>query len=358
MGTSRVVGLTMMIAVIATVGSGCGSSDKKSDSSQTKAAAAPAPTTATPSSYDGPEKNLPATYVKPDQKPGANFTVGYLSPDESDGFLHAVSSSARATTTGLGGKFVLKDAQQNIDTQVTECNELLAQRVNVMLIYPLDPKALGPCLAKAKAQKIPVVAQDTPPDVSQPLLPGYASTVLQGRDEAAYAVANAAAKAIPGGTFALLGLGAPVPLLTLYMNRVRYWAEKAGMHFTTRVDTKTGSPSDSAAAASAIVAKAPDSDVIIAYADPAARAAESVAQANGKSKMRVTGVSGFALAVPLLESGQMIATYALDATGIGKQMVWGGYDLVTDQHLPLPKKILVPGELVTKQNADSFPAIK
>jgi len=46
----------------------------------------------------------------------------------------------------------------------------------------------------------------------------------------------------------------------------------------------------------------------------------------------------------------------VDAVGWGVQQVYAAYDLITKQHLPLPKIIVRPSTLVTKANVNSVPS--
>jgi ribose transport system substrate-binding protein len=324
-----------------------------SSTASSKSSGSPKAVTSAASSlpYSGPEKKLPHTLKAPTKKAGFHYKVGFMSPNASIVSLQAVIKGARAETAKLGGTFILEDGQLNPNLQATQINQLIAQGVNAMMIYPVNPVALVPGIAAAKKAGIKIVEEDTPPIAGQPNSPGESMNVLQGRDAAEYGCAQAAAKAQPGGEFATLGLAVPVPLLTYGIQRVQYWSEKFGMKFLGDVDTTTDTPSGAAAAMTSILAKYPNVQVVYAYNDQAAEAAAAVARSSGDSQIKVIGNNGEPVAIQEIQAGDLWGTFDSDFTSIGRLMAIGTYDLLTKQNLPLPKQVSVGGVMVTKANA-------
>jgi ribose transport system substrate-binding protein len=348
--TRAVAGLAAALAAVAVAG--CGSSD---DTGSTAGASASASKPAAEVPFQSPESGLPATFPDPTVKDGVNYTVGYLSPNMSIGFLAAVAKGLKDQTEQLGGKVIAYDAQFNQDKQVSQFADLLAQKPDVIVAYPLLPTALAAKVAQAKKMGIPVVTNDTPPVAGEPLPDGYATNVHQGLDIARYQIAKALAKEAPGAKYALLGVGLPVPSLKYAMKRSRYWNDKFGLKFVGEVDANDDTPNGGQQAMTAILAKHPDVDVVVAYNDTAAEAAVSVARASGKADIKIAGDGGDATAVRLIRAGQLWGTYGPDEAGIGKQQAIAAYNLVTKQHLPLPKEIVISsGTMVTKANADGY----
>ncbi|MCW2984283.1 MAG: sugar transporter substrate-binding protein [Conexibacter sp.] len=345
--------LASVLAVVAFAG--CGSSGDDSGASASPSTAAATTSAAPAVAFDSPESGLPATFPDPTPKAGFKYTVGYLSPNTSIGFLAAVANGVKQQTEKLGGKFIAYDAQFNQDKQVSQFGDLLAQKPDVIVAYPLLPTALAAKVAQAKKMGIPVVTNDTPPVAGEPLPDGYATNVHQGLDIARYSIAKALAKDAPGAKYALLGVGLPVPSLKYAMERSRYWGDKFGMRFAGEVDATDDTPTGGQQAMTAILAKYPDVDVVIAYNDTAAEAAVSVARSSGKPKIKIAGDGGDATAVRLIRSGQLWGTYGPDEAGIGRQQALAAYNLVTKQNLPLPKEIVIKsGTMVTKGNADNY----
>jgi ABC-type sugar transport system substrate-binding protein len=347
--TRAVAGMASALALVAFAGCGS-SSDGSSSSTSTSSSKAVADVP-----FDSPEAGLPATFPEPKVKPGFHYTVGYLSPNTSIGFLAAVAKGVKDQTEAFGGKVIAYDAQFNQDKQVSQFADLLAQKPDVIVAYPLLPPALASKVAQANKMGIPIVTNDTPPVAREPLAKGYATNVHQGLDISRYSIAKALAKDAPGAKYALLGVGLPVPSLKYAMQRSRYWNDKFGMKYMGEVDANDDTPTGGQQAMTALLAKYPDVDVVVAYNDTAAEAASSVARSSGKPDIKIAGDGGDATAVRLIRNGQLWGTYGPDEAGIGKQQAIAAYNLVTKQNLPLPKEIVITsGTMVTKANADSY----
>ena len=102
----------------------------------------------------------------------------------------------RSETKRLGGTFTqLSDAGGDVNTQVTEFNQLIAQKVNGIAVFALDPKSLAPDVARARKAGIHLVTIDLDfANAPASALGGYESQVLQRRDQAAYDTATYMAK--------------------------------------------------------------------------------------------------------------------------------------------------------------------
>lgn len=293
---------------------------------------------------------MPHSYGKPKIVPGHTFTVGFLNANAEETGLDLVQTTAAAETKALKGKFIAYNANQSITTQVSQFNDLLAQHVNAIIIYPNDPTSFGPELAAAKAAGVPVIAESTPGQVTSPPLTGYTTNVTQGFDQAAYYNAKAAALTSPKSSFVLEGFAAPVPALEYLMARTKYWAQKFGLKFLGEVDTQTDTPSSAQAAMSSILAKYPKVRNIFVWNDTSAETSASVARSNGKH-INITGVNGDSVAIKMVESGEMLATFENNWRAQGQQLAVAAYDQLTHQHLPLAPTTVVVGTPIVKSNA-------
>jgi len=354
-GGSRVMRCCVLASALAAtviVSVGCGGESEESggpaSASQAQAPQVPA--------YDGPEADLPGKYGEPEIKSDVELTFGLLNPFDGSPALHAWQGRIEEETERLGVTLIAKDAGLDPNTQVSQCNDLLAQKVDALLIYPVDPNAMTPCVAEAAAAGIPVIARDTPPIASEELLPGYDSVVLSARDLHSYETAKAAAEVAPGTSFAMLGLGVPVPLLKYGMERTGHWATTFGMKRLGQVDTQEDTPAGNAQTASGLLAKYPDAEVIFTYNDIAAQATARVARSSGREVL-IFGHDAEPAAVDMILRGELAGSYGTNAREMAIQMVHGGYNMVTEQNLPLPPQLAVPGEMVTKENAKGFESL-
>ena len=86
---------------------------------------------------------MPATYPQPKSK---KLVLGYLNPEgSSNEFLTVLGNSMKLETQKLGGQYIEKDAEGDVNTQVSQFDQLLAQHVNGIAVFALDPKSLAPC---------------------------------------------------------------------------------------------------------------------------------------------------------------------------------------------------------------------
>src|SRR5437899_2959701 len=149
---------------------------------------------APPSAYDGPEKNLPYTLAAPKLKSGFHYKVGFMTAYAAIPALARVIAANRAETQKLGGTFILKDAALSANTQATQLNELINAGVNAIELNPVNPQALSPGLAAARKKGIVIVTHDWPSVAGAQLPQGISTDLLNGRDAATFNIVQAAAK--------------------------------------------------------------------------------------------------------------------------------------------------------------------
>lgn len=305
--------------------------------------------------YSGPEKGLPAEYSATTKK-AASCTIGYQNIYSAISSLAAQQEAAEEKASELGCKLVALDDQLNPTTQVNNFNQLLAQKVNAIVVYPIVPSALSPSLKQAEAAGIPVISDTTPPSVEEELPAGYVSRVTQGWDQAAYLRAKHVAEESPGAEFAILGLAAPVTSLEYLAERTKYWAEKFGLKFAGQIDAQEDTPAAASTAMSGIVGKYPDVGAVFAYNDNAAVAAATVAKAS-QSEAEICGGNGQKEAFQAIESGSMSCTVLIEFDTIGQQLVQGAYNSIAEPETNLPETIIPPVHLVDSETVGELTPI-
>jgi len=311
-----------------------------------------------PAGYNGPEATLPTAYPTPTKQAGTKCTIGFQNPIAANETLGYWQKGVVAQGKALGCKVITLDDKLSPDQQVTNMQQLLAQHVNAIIFYPLDPKATVPILKQAKKQGVPVIATDATfgsPKATAPYLPYIATQVWQGRDIQAFQQAAALAKAKPGAKLGLIGIGAPVPALKYLAQREAYWAKKRGITVLGEQDNPSDDVTGGEKAANGLLQRYSALNAIIGYNDPSAIGAITAARGAGRSIV-VIGCNGSSDGLAAVKSGRETATMQVDAVGWGVQQVYAAYNLITKQHLPLPKIIVRPSTLVTKANVKSIPS--
>ena len=312
--------------------------------------------TAVPPGYKGVEAKLPTSYKRPAKKAGTRCTIGYQNPIAANDTLLAWQQALIKQARVFGCKVIALDDALSPDKQVTNMQQLLAQHVNVIVFYPLDPKATIPVLKQAKARHVPVLAVDATfgsPNATAPYLPYITSQVWQGRDIQAWLQAKQMAAVAPHAKVGLIGIGAPVPALKYLTQRQTFWAKKFGLSIVDERDNATDDVTGGEKAANGLLQRNPDITAVMGYNDPSAIGAATAARGAGR-KITSMGINGSSEGITALKAGQIAATVQVDSPGWGIQQAYAAYDLITKQNLPLPKIVVLPSRLVTKANVNKI----
>jgi ABC-type sugar transport system substrate-binding protein len=93
----------------------------------------------------------------------AQYVLGMKGPGAGNPFWAAVEAGARAKGEELGVEVIVvaPPAESDVQAQITQIEDLIAQGVEGIALAPTDPNALAPVVESARAAGIPVVFVDT-----------------------------------------------------------------------------------------------------------------------------------------------------------------------------------------------------
>ena len=91
---------------------------------------------------------------------GSSYVVGFSQMESNNPWRIAQTKSLREEAAKKGVSLVVTDAQGQTSKQVSDVEDLIAQRVNVILLAPREFEGLAPALAAAKKANIPVILVD------------------------------------------------------------------------------------------------------------------------------------------------------------------------------------------------------
>jgi ribose transport system substrate-binding protein len=315
------------------------------------AAAAAAPPLVKP--YTGFESTYPKAFRVPKAVSGKKYTIGCQNPvgagnETTKTFCDGVAAEA----TALKMRYIGLDDGLSLDKQVSNFNQLLAQGVNAIVLYPLAPDALRASLAKAKKQGVVVVGLNVTFTKSAKA-PGYAAQVWEGRDTEAYLSVAQMAKLAPHGNVAVIGIGAPVPAIKYLTQRYRYWAGKFGLKVVGEGDNASDDIPGGNKAMAGLLGKYSNIDGVLAYNDESAVGAYTAARTAGRTGIKVIGINGSSLGLSALRAGHISAVVQVDAVGQGAQAAGAAYNVLTKQGLPLPNVVVRSARLITSANIGS-----
>lgn len=240
------------------------------------------------------------------------LTIGFTNPIASNDQLHLLQDAITARAAALGDKVIAVNDNLDPNKQVSDIDQLVAQGVNGIIVFPLDPNAIKPAVQRAEAAGIKTIGINLTLGNSKAtsVAPFHAS-VDQGEQEMATGTANWVVQQLHGkGNVLGVGLGIPVPTIEYQMKVMQQVVTTGGLTWLGRVDN----PTDDAAGAQAPVGQAllrfPTIDAILAYNDPSAIGAYAAVKAAGKAgQIRITGANGVAL--DQVRNGEIALSYDL-----------------------------------------------
>ena len=305
--------------------------------------------------YRGVEAALPTQYQRPRMRRGTRCTIGFQNPIAANETLSYLQRGVIAQARVFGCRVIALDDRVNPDRQVSNMQQLLAQKVDTIIFYPLDPRATAPVLRQARRQGVPVLAIDATFGNPRAPAPGIVTQVWQGRDIQAFLQARAMARAKPRAKVGLIGIGVPVPALKYLNRREAFWAKRNGLTVLGTQDNPTDDVTGGERAANGLLQRYDEMDAIIGYNDPSALGAVVAARGAGR-EITIVGLNGSSDGVEAVREGRIAATVQVDPVGWGSQLVLASYSLITKQNLPLPKVIVRPARLITKATVARVPS--
>jgi ribose transport system substrate-binding protein len=312
-------------------------------------------TTLVPSDYNGPDKQYITLLSEPTPQSGLTFKVGFLLNNGAVGTLVAIEKSAQDEITKLGGQFIGYDAATDAQKQVSQMDQLISQKVDGILAYSITDATLTQGIASAASAGIPVIQVEVPTDPATPVHQGAKGLVTIAHDLGCWETFKYISEQTPGAKVAFMGYAPPNEAIVYIEARAHYWAQQFGLNVLPD-ETSAINPSPAAAsdAAQSILAKHPDADYIIGFNDVSTMATVSVLKAAGNTHIKTATMNGGdAISAPAIKDGSVLCAYVGPYALLGQQSAIAVYDEITNQNLPLPQRVMVPGVLATKDNVDS-----
>ena len=91
----------------------------------------------------------------------SNVKIGYCTPSLNAPFYVVLTEYVKKYSEAYGMKCVSADGQDDIIKQITSMEDLIAQGINILILNPLDHKALVPAVNAAVKSGIPVFIVDS-----------------------------------------------------------------------------------------------------------------------------------------------------------------------------------------------------
>lgn len=275
------------------------------------------------------------------------ITIGLAVANQQADFFNQIRQSAQAEAKKKGVKIIVADAKGDADTQVSEIQNFIAQRVDAIIYIPAGATAATVPVKQAHAQKIPVVTVDRNPEGE----PGD-TFIATDSVKAATDLGKYVAKLKPSGDVGVVqgqigttpqverekGFKAGIKgsdLKIVAENASQQWAQDEGFNI-----------------ASDMLQSNPNISVFFGQADALALGAAQAARQAGKTDVTVVGFDGDPAGLKAVQSGTLAATICQPTQKMGRLAVDSAIKLAKGQKLP--KQQLQEGVLTTKDNVEPF----
>jgi ABC-type sugar transport system substrate-binding protein len=364
---SRLLGLLALCLLLSLAIAACGGGSSSSSSSEsepttseetsggeeaTEEEAGGEESSATIPPFEGVEEEAAESYPEPKE---GSHSLAFMNPSPGNEFLKTLGNAMKLETEKLGGSYTEVTAKEP-NEQVTQLAQLVAQGVEGVAVFALDPESLAPQVEKAKAAGVKLTTIDLNlKENGLSGLMGYESQVLQGRDKGNYLAAKYMAENLePGAEVGGIEFAIKVPSIVYAIEQAQYWSEKMGLKWVGTSENKTDDVAGGEPAGTQLLNEHSGIKGVIAYNDPSAEGAYAAARSAGNTGVIFGGENGGSEARQAIENERQTFSVILDPPSMGKDFAWGLYDLIDGTKVP-PTVLAKEPILATSENLAEIP---
>jgi ribose transport system substrate-binding protein len=254
-----------------------------------------------------PANNEPVSSNEPSpsdssQAPAKKATIGLVISTLNNPFFVDLKDGAQAKADELGATLVVLDSQDDSATEMSNVEDLITQKVDIIMINPTDSDAVGNAVASANKAGIPVITLDRSANSGEVVAHIASDNVAGGKMAGAYIVEQLGGK---GKVVELEG----VPGTSAARDRGEGF-NAAIKDSSLEVVAKQTANFDRAQGLSVmenILQAQPEIDAVFAHNDEMALGALEAIKASGRNIM-VVGFDATDDAVKSVQAGEMAAT--------------------------------------------------
>lgn len=282
------------------------------------------------------------------EKENKDITIGFSSKDNSDTFVKNIADAAEARAEELGIKLIMVDAEGDVNKQISDCETLIAQNVDALVIIPQNVEGSAPVVAMANEAGIPIVVDNG--DIADKEYTAFVGCTDQESGE------------ILGKWFMdNMDEGSKVCIIEGPMGQSGQVGRMAGFEAVGVLDyfevlsTQTANwKRDEAMALTEdwLVSYGDELKGIICENDDMALGALSACKAAGRTDIVIGGVDGLDDAVEAVKAGEMGISVLQDSPGQGAGGVDVAVALAKGEEVPYDTRI--PFRAITAENVDAY----
>jgi ABC-type sugar transport system substrate-binding protein len=283
-------------------------------------------------------------------------TIGYATPNFDDNFQTILREAAKSYAKSKGIDLQVEDAREDVGTQQSQVQNLIASGVNAIIVGPVSTEATAPITKLAKDAGIPLVyINRRPADVDS--FDGNATYVGSDNYQAGKLEGEAGCKAAGGKGNAVILIGflrnedalnrtkaVKDVLATDACKGIKIIGEQEGEWQRTKAQDIVAN----------WLSAGTKPDIVFANNDEMALGAVAALKSAGISMadVVVAGVDATPDAIAAIKSGDMDITVFQDAKGQATGSIDAALKMINGEKLP--KYIDIPFVTVTKDNLDKF----
>ena len=246
-----------------------------------------------------------------------------------------------------GDRLIAMDAGFDVAKQISDIEDMIQQGVKVMLIDPVDSKAIKASLDACAKAGIPVVAYNSPVDDAS----AVTSTVASDNYMAGQLIGEELASVLNNqGKIAMLTYNVATVCLDRANGFIDAISKHDGMEIVESQEIQPGV--DTALPVMENILQAyPSLTGVFALNDPSAIGSAAAVQSAGLlDQIKIVGVDGSDDGKAAIRAGKMLASAAQHPVDIGKISVETAYKIIAGESVEA--NIKVPVELITIANAE------
>jgi len=279
---------------------------------------------------------------------GVAVTVGDLGNPFFVQIAHGAEAAAKKINPTV--KFTAQSSGYDVNTQTNQMDNFVAAGVNLILLNAADSKGIAPAVIRAKAAGVTVVAVDVGAEG------GVDATITSNNKQAGQLDGKFVADRLKGKGQVVIVNGPPV---TAVIDRVAGFTEVIKQYPDIKIlsqDQNAGGSRDGGLRVMTDLLTAfPKLDAVFAINDPTAIGCDLAAKQAQRKEFFIVGVDGAPDIVPALKdpSSLIAASAAQDPFTMAEKAVDIGNDSMNGKK-PAEDLILIPVELITKDNVDQY----
>lgn len=274
--------------------------------------------------------------------------IGLTVPSLSNPFFVAMSKGAQEVATKYNAEVITVSADQDLAKQTTQIEDFITKKVDLILLSPFDSKGIAAAVQQAKAAGIPVICVDGSAEG------GIDSVVMSDNVMAGTLAAKYLADRLEGKGNIVIIDGPPVSAVT---DRIKGFEEGIKAFPDIKVIAKQNGEGNREKALSVmenILQANKNIDAVFAINDPEGVGVKIAAEQAGRGEeFFIVGVDGAPEAVEALkEKKAFAATSAQFPNEMVLKAVEIGLKILNSEKVE--QQILIPVELITQDNVDSY----